>query len=60
MPIIHPQTCRERREGRQTFVNDLYVVEITVKAGVKGELYETSKHQVLIKGIQTAKNSSLE
>lgn len=48
MPIIHPPNYRERQEGRHTFVIDLYVVEITVKAGVKGELYETSKHQVRI------------
>jgi len=49
VPIIHPPNYRERREGRHTFVIDLYVVEITVKAGVKGELYETSKHQVFIR-----------
>lgn len=53
VPIIHPPNYRERREGRHTFVIDLYVVEITVKAGVKGELYETSKHQVLLR---TTKN----
>ena len=27
-------------------MNDVYVVEIAVKAGEKGELYETSKHEV--------------
>ena len=46
VPVIHQQTARERREGRYIYVPDVYVIEITVKAGVKGELYETRKHQV--------------
>ena len=27
-------------------MNDIYVIEIAVKAGEKGELYETGKHKV--------------
>ena len=46
VPVIHQQTARERREGRNIYVPDVYVIEITVKSGVKGELYETRKHQV--------------
>lgn len=49
VPITQPQNYRERQEGRHTFVNQLYVVEIIVKAGVKGELYETNRHQVFIR-----------
>lgn len=60
MPIIHPPNYRERREGRHTFVIGLYVVEITVKAGVKGELYETSKHQVRIQTNKIKKNNFFE
>ena len=54
VPIVQPQNYRERQEGRHTYVNQFYVVEITVKAGVKGELYETNRHQV---AIQIAKAS---
>ena len=56
MPIAYAQSFRDRQEGRDQFVNDMFVVEITVKAGVKGELYETSKHQV---PMQRAKISSV-
>ena len=44
--MAYRQTDRERREGRRTFLDDTYVIEISVKAGEKGELYETSKHEV--------------
>ena len=44
--MAYRQTDRERREGRRTFLDDMYVIEISVKAGEKGELYETSKHEV--------------
>ena len=44
--MAYRQTGRERREGRQTFLEDTYVIEILIKAGEKGELYETSKHEV--------------
>ncbi|KAL9968280.1 hypothetical protein ACROYT_G026634 [Oculina patagonica] len=49
VPITHPQTARERREGWHNFVLDTFVVEISVKAGTKGELYETTKHEVYIR-----------
>ena len=44
--MAYRQTDRERREGRRTFLDDMYVIEISIKAGEKGELYETSKHEV--------------
>ena len=44
--MAYRQTDWERREGRRTFLDDTYVIEISVKAGEKGELYETSKHEV--------------
>ena len=44
--MAYRQTDRERREGRRTFLDDTYVIEISIKAGEKGELYETSKHEV--------------
>ena len=46
IPVIYRQTSRERREDRITYMNDVYVIEIAVKAGEKGELYETGKHEV--------------
>ena len=46
IPVAYRQTDRERREGRRTFLDDTYVIEISVKAGEKGELYETCKHEV--------------
>lgn len=46
IPITYKQSARERREGRFTYMNDVFVIEIAVKAGEKGELYETGKHEV--------------
>jgi len=57
VPIAYAQSFRDRHEGRHQFVNDMFVVEITVKAGVKGELYETSKHQVAMQRAKTSSNS---
>jgi len=31
VPIIQPQTSRDRQENRHTFIKDIYVVEIKVK-----------------------------
>lgn len=49
IPVAYRQTDRERREGRRTFLDDTYVIEISVKAGEKGELYETCKHEVFVR-----------
>lgn len=49
VPVIYQPTPRERREGRYIYVADVFVIEISVKAGVKGELYETRKNQVFIR-----------
>lgn len=49
IPITYKQSARERREGRITYMNDMFVIEIAVKAGEKGELYETGKHEVFIR-----------
>ena len=47
MPVVYPQTFRQRREGGRDFVNDIYVIEIIIKAGRTGQLYECGKHEVL-------------
>jgi len=49
IPVIYKQTPFERREGRYTYVTDVFVIEIAVKAGEKEELYETGKHKVFIR-----------
>ena len=49
IPVIYKQTPFERREGRYTYVTDVFVIEIAVKAGEKEELYETGKHKVKAK-----------
>ncbi|KAJ7391760.1 hypothetical protein OS493_016047 [Desmophyllum pertusum] len=50
IPLVFPQTYREKSQGlSKTYVNDTYVIEISVKAGKTGEVYESSKHQVFIR-----------
>lgn len=49
VPVVYKQSALERREGRHTYMNEVFVIEISVKAGEKGELYETSKHKVYIR-----------
>ena len=46
VPVIYQSTLQERQKGWYTYVADVFVIEISVKAGVKGELYETRKNQV--------------
>ena len=46
VPVVYKQSALERREGRHAYMNEVFVIEISVKAGEKGELYETSKHEV--------------
>ncbi|XP_068671492.1 schlafen-like protein 1 [Montipora foliosa] len=49
VPVIFKQTGTEKKQNQITYVRDVYVLELTVKAGEEDQIYETGRHEVYVR-----------
>ena len=54
MPVIFKQTGTEKKQNQITYVRDVYVLELTVKAGEEDQIYETGRHEVKAKNLHSS------